>query len=61
MLYNRNVITVYDWDGNFVGVIELDVGNIEPENISVVDDTICVGCAKNGMTLFKVIPKLKTE
>ncbi len=61
VLYNRNVITVYDWDGNFVGVIELDVGNIEPENISVVDDTICVGCAKNGMTLFKVIPKIKTE
>ncbi|MBQ7592074.1 MAG: hypothetical protein IJU46_06060 [Clostridia bacterium] len=61
VLYNKNVITVYDWDGDFVGVIELDVGNIEPENISVVDDTIYVGCAKNGMTLFKVIPKLKTE
>jgi len=36
----QNIITVYDWYGNFVGIINIDIGKIEPENISIVDGRI---------------------
>lgn len=45
--YNPNIIGIYDWDGNFVTTITLDkiaVGLYEPENISVIGDTIYIGC-----------------
>lgn len=46
VLYKENVITVYDWSGNFITLIDLDLlTNIEPENISVVDDVIYIGCS----------------
>lgn len=55
VLYKPNEIAVYDWEGNFVTLIELDVGYIEPENISVVGDVIYVGCAtKLNMKVFTV-------
>lgn len=41
MLYVENVITVYDWDGNFVTLIHLSVQG-EPENLTVVDGIIYV-------------------
>ena len=48
VLYNQNVITVYDWDGNFVTLIKLMV-NGEPENLSVVDGTIYVATGHGGI------------
>ena len=36
----QNIITVYDWYGNFVGIINIDIGKIEPENISIVNGRI---------------------
>jgi len=56
VLYNKSVITVYDWDGKFVTLIELDVGKLEPENISVVGNSIYVTCANNGAQIYKVEP-----
>ncbi len=47
VLYKKNVITVYDWSGKFVTLISLDV-TAEPENISVVGDTIYVTCATSA-------------
>ena len=41
-LHNENVITVYDWSGTFVSLINLDVGNEEPENISIIGDKLYV-------------------
>lgn len=41
VLYAENVITVYDWDGNFVTLIRLSVQG-EPENLTVVDGIIYV-------------------
>ena len=57
VLYNENVITVYDWSGNFVSLIHFDVGTIEPENISVVNDEIYVTCNKNGAAVYRITPK----
>ena len=62
VLYNQNVITVYDWDFNFVTLIELDLGRVEPENISIVGNTIYVASTgSGGATLWRVTPKAKTE
>lgn len=53
VLYKENVINVYDWDGNFVSWIKLDLTNdIEPENISVVGDDIYIGT--NGSGIYKI-------
>ncbi len=40
-LYDPNIIAVYDWDGNFITIIELSLPG-EPENITVIDDKIYV-------------------
>ena len=60
VLYKDNVITVYDWDGNFITLIKLnDISSVleEPENISIVNDEIFVGCAASeGMKVYKVEP-----
>ena len=52
-----NVLSVYDWDGNLITVIELSVGSIEPENISVIGDGIYITCAGGGgAQIYKVTP-----
>lgn len=40
--FTKDAIFVYDWDGNFVTFIEVDFGDEETENISVVDGEIYV-------------------
>ena len=64
VLYNPNIITVYDWDGNFVTLIELDTvispDKFEPENVTVIDGEMYVGCGQNKATVFKLsdfVPK----
>ena len=64
VLYNPNIITVYDWDGNFVTLIELDTviapDKYEPESLTVIDGEIYVGCGQNKATVFKLsgfVPK----
>lgn len=53
VLYKENVINVYDWEGNFVSWIKLDIPNtIEPENISIVDGEFYIGT--NGAEVYKV-------
>ncbi len=59
VLYKQNVITVYNWDGEFVSLIELDVGNVEPENITIVNSEIYVGSSGGGSTVWKVVPTAK--
>lgn len=62
VLYKQNVITVYDWDYNFVTLIELDVGGLEPENISVVGNDIYVTTTiqgGGGCAVWRVTPKAK--
>ncbi len=61
VLYNKNVITVYNWRGEFVTLITLDVGAVEPENISIAGDTLYVGCASGGCKVFEVTVLLPEE
>ena len=51
----QNVITVYDWYGNFVGIINIDVGGLEPENIIIDNGVIYVTChTSRGARMFKI-------
>lgn len=56
--YKENVIVVYDWTGAFVNKIPLSIpANIEPENISIVDDSFYIGCNNSswsGGLLYRV-------
>jgi len=42
-----NFIAVYDWEGNFVTLIDFWGRNMEPENMTVIGDTIYVACGDN--------------
>lgn len=70
--YKSNVISVYDWAGNFVTLIEMEEyiqdARYEPENLTVIDGEIYVGCGKKigngGFYAFKLsgfVPKPETE
>lgn len=70
--YRSNVISVYDWEGNFVTLIEMEEyiqdARFEPENLTVIDGEIYVGCGKKigdgGFYAFKLsgfVPKPETE
>ena len=55
VLYKNNVITVYDWSGNFVSLVKLDITGIEPENIFIYKDELYVGCgASAGTKVYKI-------
>lgn len=51
----QNVITVYDWYGNFVGIIHINFGVLEPENISVIDGVFYIVAyySSQGGALFR--------
>lgn len=54
VLYQKNVITVYDWEGRFVSLISLTMAD-EPENISVVDGQIYIGVGTGaGTDLYRI-------
>ncbi len=54
----QNLITVYDWYGNFVGVINIAIGIIEPENISIDENgkLMVVASTDEGGKLFEILP-----
>lgn len=55
----QGVITVYDWSGKYVGIIEFDIGVIEPENVSIIDGELYMVAAKQGAAFFKLDPRVK--
>lgn len=55
----QNEIAVYDWEGNFRGIIEFDVGVKEPENLSIVNGEIVAVCGATKPVLYRLIPKTK--
>jgi len=61
VLYNQNVITVYDWDFNFVTLIEMDLGKVEPENLSIVGNDLYVVTTGGGAAIWRVTPTAKTN
>ncbi len=58
VLYQKNVITLYDWDGQFVTLISLTIVE-EPENISVVDGEIYIGVGTGAGTDLHQILRYK--
>lgn len=61
VLYNQNVITVYDWDFNFVTLIEMDLGKVEPENLSIVGNDLYVITTGGGAAIWRVTPTAKAN
>ncbi len=61
VLYNENVITVYDWDFNFVTLIEMDLGKVEPENLSIVGNDLYVVTTGGGAAIWRVTPTEKAQ
>lgn len=59
--YEENVITVFDWDGNFVSLIYLDIMGEEPENVSVVGDEIYVITTADGGAAVRRLALKKFE
>lgn len=55
----QNEIAVYDWDGNFKGIIEFDVGVKEPENLSIVNGEILAVCADKTPVWYRITPRRK--
>ncbi len=54
VLYNQNCITVYDWDGNFICYIKLNISG-EPENLSAVGNEIYISSAHDdGAHIFRI-------
>ncbi len=55
VLYNQNCLTVYDWDGNFISYVKLNISG-EPENLSVVGNDIYISSAHgDGARIFKIV------
>lgn len=55
LFHQKNMISVYDWDGNFVALIDLDIDEaVETENISIYKNKIYIGCddAANQKTII---------
>lgn len=55
----QNEISVYDWDGNFRGLIEFDVGVKEPENLSIVNGEILAVCGTGKPIIYRLTPRAK--
>ncbi|MBE6585816.1 MAG: hypothetical protein E7645_04725 [Ruminococcaceae bacterium] len=60
VLYNQNCLTVYDWDGNFITYVQLNISG-EPENLSIVGNDIYISSAHgDGAHIFKIVNWQKT-
>lgn len=53
----QNRITLYDWSGNYRGVLRFNVGVEEPESISIVNGEIIAVCGKSEPVLYRIDPK----
>ncbi len=55
LYWNSSYIVVYDWDGNYITTIDFWGRDMEPENLTVIGDTIYVCCndsKKAGCRIF---------
>ena len=56
----QNRVTIYDWDGNYRGILEFNLGPEEPESISIMGGEIyAVVCNKREPTIYHFEPKVK--
>ena len=53
-------VTIYDWNGEYRGVLEFNLGPEEPESISILDGEIyAVVCNKREPAIYHFEPKIK--
>lgn len=55
----QGVVTVYDWSGRYVGIIEYDIGRIEPETITAKHGDLIIVAAQKGAAFFKIKAETK--
>lgn len=56
----QNRVTIYDWDGNYRGILEFNLGPEEPESISIMGGEIyAVVCNKREPAIYHFEPKVK--
>lgn len=55
----RNLVAIYDWNGDYRGVLEFNVGVEEPESISIVNGEIYAVCGKREPVIYHFEPKIK--
>lgn len=55
----QNVVSIYDWNGNYRGVLEFNIGVKEPENLSIVNGEILAVCGKREAIIYHFEPRIK--
>lgn len=57
----QNLVAIYDWDGNYRGVLEFNVGVQEPESISILNGEIYAVCGKSEPIIYHFEPTAKNN
>ena len=57
----QNLVAIYDWDGNYCGVLEFNVGVQEPESISILNGEIYAVCGKSEPIIYHFEPTAKNK
>lgn len=55
----QNLVAIYDWQGEYRGLLEFNVGVEEPESISIVGGEIYAVCGKKEPVIYHFEPRLK--
>ena len=55
----QNIVSIYDYNGNYKGVLEFNVGVKEPENLSVVGGEMHAVCGISEPIIYHFEPKIK--
>lgn len=55
----QNLVAIYDWNGDYKGVLEFNVGVEEPESISIVGGEIFAVCGKREPVIYHFEPRIK--
>ena len=56
----QNLVAIYDWDGNYRGILEFNLGAEEPESISILGGEIyAVVCKNREPVIYHFEPKTK--
>ena len=57
----QNIVSIYDYDGKFKGVLDFNLGVKEPENLSVVNGEMLAVCGNedSGPIIYHFEPRIK--
>ncbi len=57
----QNIVSIYNYDGKFMGVLEFNLGIQEPENLSVMNGEMLAVCGneESGPIIYHFEPRIK--